>query len=134
MTAVSPKTIGIKEETHETHPRVGTLSTIGQVRREAVRLYKDLRAGKIPHEIASKGGYLLNLIQGLIPLEKVEKEQAKKHSSQQTVIDNKVEQMVLAENRKRVNDGLKVMSELDEKRFRIEAAKEVKTELVKNTE
>lgn len=134
MTEIFPKPIGIKGESSETHPRVGTLSTIAQVRREAVRLYKDLRAGNIPHEIASKGGYLLNLIQGLIPLEKAEKEQAKQQGSQQSKIESMVEQMVLAENKKRVKDGMKIMSELDEKRFRIEAAKEVKTELLKNTE
>ncbi|MGE4318628.1 MAG: hypothetical protein AB7E96_06940 [Deferribacterales bacterium] len=133
MTKKSEKVSDAKRDFKNTL-KIGQLSTLEQVRRASAKAIKEACAGNFSFEYAYKLVNMLRTHKELINAEREEKgAQADRGVSKlQEQINKRLDELIVEENTKRAEQGLPVMTDIEEETFKFQNEPTVKYELSKH--
>ncbi|WP_022850788.1 hypothetical protein [Limisalsivibrio acetivorans] len=133
MTKKSEKVSDAKRDFKNTL-KIGQLSTLEQVRRASAKAIKEACAGNFSFEYAYKLVNMLRTHKELINAEREEKDaQADRGVSKlQEQINKRLDELIVEENTRRAEQGLPVMTDIEEETFKFQNEPTVKYELTKH--
>lgn len=133
MTKKSEKVSDAKRDFKNTL-KIGQLSTLEQVRRASAKAIKEACAGNFSFEYACKLVNMLRTHKELINAEREEKDaQADRGVSKlQEQINKRLDELIVEENTRRAEQGLPVMTDIEEETFKFQNEPTVKYELTKH--
>lgn len=133
MTKKSEKVSDAKRDFKNTL-KIGQLSTLEQVRRASAKAIKEACAGNFSFEYAYKLVNMLRTHKELINAEREEKDaQADRGVSKlQEQINKRLDELIVEENTRRAEQGLPVMTDIEEETFKFQNEPTVKYELSKH--
>jgi hypothetical protein len=133
MTKKSEKVSDAKRDFKNTL-KIGQLSTLEQVRRASAKAIKEACEGNFSFEYAYKLVNMLRTHKELINAEREEKDaQADRGVSKlQEQINKRLDELIVEENTRRAEQGLPVMTDIEEETFKFQNEPTVKYELTKH--